>query len=286
MKALLEHARSHRYGVLACNLLSYDMLLGGIAAAEESDAPLILQLAPVQFDTSPLEYLGPIMVDLAKKSTAPIVVHLDHGFDLEEIKKAIEIGFSSVMIDASSYELEDNIRYTRRVVDLAHASGVDVEAEIGSIGNETSDGSELRETPSDLTDPAMAVQFVDRTGCDTLAVAIGNAHGLHRTAPKLDIDRLSEIDARIDIPLVLHGGSGTSDKDFKRCIKNGITKINIASTIHRTYVEHLDAGKQPYASHFHHMVGVTRNAVKEFIERFLSNGHGAEFLEHEKRQRR
>jgi len=274
MKSVLKDAQKNTYAVLACNLLSYEMLLGGIRAAEEANSPLILQLAPVQFDTTPLEHFGPIMVDLAKKASVPVVVHLDHGFDFEEIKQAIDFGFTSVMIDASSQSFEDNVTLTKKVVEYAHKHHVNAEAELGSVGAEGEPIEDIADASENLTDVTAAKKFVELTGCDALAVAIGNAHGLHKQAPALDFERLSDIRNAVDVPLVLHGGSGSSDDDFKQCIKRGITKINIASFIHKTYVDGMnDQDAKTYPGFHIKGIAIAKDTVNRFLHLFGSVNH-------------
>lgn len=231
LKTILKDAYDRKYAVLAANLLSKEMIKAGIHTAEKLNSPLILQIAPVQFESSPLELVGPMMVAAAKNATVPVCVHLDHGQKIEEVIKAIEIGFSSVMIDASRYDFEENIKRTKEVALYAHKFNVSVEAELGSVGNEGENRSE-QDIMDNMTKSQLAKEFVARTNCDALAIGIGNAHGPYVKYPKLDFNRLSEIHDILHMPLVLHGGSGTSEKDFKEVISRGISKINVATAIH------------------------------------------------------
>lgn len=262
LKTILKDAHNKKYAVLAANLLSKEMIKAGINAAEKLKSPLIIQIAPVQFESSPLEIVGPMMVSAAKNASVPVCVHLDHGQEMAEVIKAIDLGFSSVMIDASRYDFEENIRRTKEVTDYAHKYNVSVEAELGSVGNEGEQRSE-KDINDNMTKSDMAHEFVDRTKCDALAVAIGNAHGPYVKYPQLDFNRLSEIERILDMPLVLHGGSGTSEADFKNVINRGISKINVATAVHNA------AGKAMMdASNYNYFetVKVIESNVSEVIE--------------------
>ncbi|MBQ6132003.1 MAG: class II aldolase [Selenomonadaceae bacterium] len=214
------------FAVGAFNVSNMEMAWGAIQAAEELNTPLILQIAEGRLKYSPLELLGPVMLAAAKKCKMPTAVHLDHGSTLETIKLALELGFTSVMFDGSKYPLEENIRRTKEVVELAHAKGAAVEAEIGRVGGAEGD---YKAVDVLVTSVDEAKKFAEETGVDALAVAIGTAHGNYSVQPKLRIDRLKEIFDAIKTPLVLHGGTGLTDNDFKNCITNGIKKINIAT---------------------------------------------------------
>jgi fructose-bisphosphate aldolase class II len=204
--------------------------IGAIKAAEKLESPIILELAEVQFPYSPIELMAPILIGLAKSAKIPACVHLDHGQSFDTCAKAISLGFHSVMIDSSSLPFEKNISITHDVVKMSKAFGVDVEAELGMVGTIGVD-DEHDEGNNIYTDVDQAEQYVNRTGIDSLAIAIGNMHGHYVATPHLNIRRLKEIKQRINLPLVLHGGSGTSEKDFKECIHNGICKINVATAI-------------------------------------------------------
>lgn len=226
MKELLARARKEGVGVGAFNVGNMEMVKGAVQAAQELGAPMILQIAQVRLKHSPLEYMGPMMVQAAKEATVDIAVHLDHGRTQETVQKALELGFTSVMYDGSQYSLRENIERTRQVVGLAARYGATVEAELGVVGGSEGGGREHRVF---YTDPEEARSFCAGTGIDALAVAIGNAHGNYRSAPELAFDVLEQIRSRTGIPLVLHGGSGICDADFQRAIRGGITKINIAT---------------------------------------------------------
>ena len=202
------------------------MVRGAIQAAEELDTPIILQIAEVRLKHSPLHLMGPMMVQTAKEAKVDVAVHLDHGLTFETVQKALELGFTSVMLDASTLPFEENIANTKKVVELAKQYEATVEAELGLVGG-SEDGS--CDHGIRCTDPDGAKVFAKETGIDALAVAIGNAHGNYPVDPTLAFDVLEKIHENVDIPLVLHGGSGITDKDFQKAISLGIRKVNIAT---------------------------------------------------------
>ena len=223
---MLERAKNEHKGVGAFSVGNMEMVKGAVQAAEELNTPIILQIAEVRLKHSPLELMGPMMVQAAKEAKVDIAVHLDHGLTMETVKKALELGFTSVMFDSSTYPFEENIERTRQVVELAAKYNATVEAELGLVG-----GSEDGSTDHGIrcTDPDDAKVFCERTGIDALAVAIGNAHGNYPVAPKLAFDVLEKIHEKTEVPLVLHGGSGITDEDFQKAISLGIVKVNIAT---------------------------------------------------------
>ncbi len=226
MKKLLEQAGKENRGVGAFSVGNMEMVKGAVWAAEELDTPIILQIAEVRLPHSPLALMGPMMVQAAKEAKVDVAVHLDHGLTMETVKKALELGFTSVMYDSSTYPFEENMARTREVVEIAKKYGATVEAELGLVGG-SEDGS--CDHGIRCTDPEDAKVFCENTGIDALAVAIGNAHGNYPVAPTLAFDVLEEIDRKTEIPLVLHGGSGITDEDFRRAISLGIVKVNIAT---------------------------------------------------------
>lgn len=226
MTELLEDARKKNYAVGSFSIANMEMVKGALKAAEEMHSPMILQIAEVRLTNSPLELIGPLMVSAAKNTKVPVAVHFDHGLTLENIEKALEIGFTSVMIDGSHLSFDENVKITKRVKELADKYGADVEAEIGQVGG-SEDGSENIEMK--VTNLKDAKRFVQETRVDALAVAIGNAHGVYKGTPKLRFDVLEELKENIETPLVLHGGSGITPEGFKECKNKGIRKINIAT---------------------------------------------------------
>lgn len=226
MAPLLKDARSGGYAVGSFSVANMEMVLGVLKAVEETKSPAIIQIAEVRLNYSPLELIGPLMVAAAKNSPMPVAVHFDHGKTAEKIKQALDIGFTSVMFDGSHLPFEENSRITAEIKKTAAAYGADCEGEIGCVGG-SEDGSE--DIAINCTSPAQALEFYKKTGVDALAVAIGNAHGNYKQAPKLRFDILEQTAGLVPVPLVLHGGTGILPDDFRRCIKLGINKINIAT---------------------------------------------------------
>ena len=226
MKELLLDAEKGNYAVGSFSVANMEMVLGVIQAAEELNAPILLQIAEVRLKQSPLNVIGPLMVAAAKGAKVPVAVHFDHGKTMEKISEALEIGFTSVMFDGSHLPLDENIEMTNKVIEKAKAYGAAVEAEIGCVGG-SEDGSE--DIAINCTKPEDALRFEKETGVDALAIAIGNAHGNYKSTPKLRFDILEEVDRITKTPLVLHGGTGITPDDFVKCSKTGIKKINIAT---------------------------------------------------------
>lgn len=237
MKDLLRRAEEKNIGCGAFSVGNMEMVRGAIRAAEELDTPIILQIAEVRLKNSPLHLMGPMMVQAAKEAKVDVAVHLDHGLTFESVDKALELGFTSVMLDASTLPFEENIARVKAVVEKARKYGATVEAELGLVGG-SEDGS--CDHGIRCTDPDDAVVYARETGIDALAVAIGNAHGNYPVAPTLAFDVLEKIHERVDIPLVLHGGSGITDKDFQKAISLGIRKVNIATASFNSLTAHVE----------------------------------------------
>ena len=237
MKDLLKRAEEKNIGCGAFSVGNMEMVKGAIRAAEELETPIILQIAEVRLKNSPLHLMGPMMVQAAKEAKVDVAVHLDHGLTFETVDKALELGFTSVMLDASTLPFEENIAKVKTVVEKAQKYGATVEAELGLVGG-SEDGS--CDHGIRCTDPDDAVVYARETGIDALAVAIGNAHGNYPVAPTLAFDVLEKIHEKVDIPLVLHGGSGITDKDFQRAISLGIHKVNIATASFNSLTAHVE----------------------------------------------
>lgn len=237
MKDLLRRAEEKNIGCGAFSVGNMEMVRGAIRAAEQLDTPIILQIAEVRLKNSPLHLMGPMMVQAAKEAKVDVAVHLDHGLTFETVDKALELGFTSVMLDASTLPFEENIARVKAVVEKARKYGATVEAELGLVGG-SEDGS--CDHGIRCTDPDDAVVYARETGIDALAVAIGNAHGNYPVAPTLAFDVLEKIHEKVDIPLVLHGGSGITDKDFQRAISLGIRKVNIATASFNSLTAHVE----------------------------------------------
>lgn len=224
LNEVLKKAQKEKYAVGLFNTTDTDMLQAVIEAAEESNSPVILGTAEVLLPYGELKLIAPSVIAAAKRASVPVVVHYDHGLTFERCLEALQLGFSSVMFDGSAKAYGQNIEETKEIVKIAHAFGESVEGEIGHVG-EAAQGDESLENM--YTTVAEAKEYLENTGVDALAVAIGSAHGVYKKKPKLNIERLKEIADAVSVPLVLHGGSGLSDDDFKNTIREGIAKVNI-----------------------------------------------------------
>lgn len=236
MKDLLKVANEHKFAVPAFNISSFDMLKSIMEEVERLECPVILEIHPDE-----IEYLGNNFVSIVRayalNSKVPVVIHLDHGSTLFDVTRAIRNGYTSVMIDASTQSFEDNISITKQIVELAHNVDVSVEAELGTIGN---NGSTEGGTDEIIyTDPDQAEYFVKETNIDTLAVAIGTSHGLYPKGkkPELNIELLKEINSRLSIPIVLHGGSGNPDEEVRESVLYGVGKVNLSSDLKSVFFE-------------------------------------------------
>ncbi len=236
MKDLLKVANEHKFAVPAFNISSFDMLKSIMEEVERLECPVILEIHPDE-----IEYLGNNFVSIVRayalNSKVPVVIHLDHGSTLFDVTRAIRNGYTSVMIDASTQSFEDNISITKQIVELAHNVDVSVEAELGTIGNNGS--SEGGTDEIIYTDPDQTEYFVKETNIDTLAVAIGTSHGLYPKGkkPELNIELLKEINSRLSIPIVLHGGSGNPDEEVRESILYGVGKVNLSSDLKSVFFE-------------------------------------------------
>lgn len=226
LKELLGIAEAENKAIGSFTCPNMEIVMGTIRAAEETGSPIIIQIAEGRLKHTPLNMIGPLMVQAAKDSSVKIAVHLDHGLTIGKAQEALGYGFTSVMFDGSHYSLQENIDKTNEVAVLARAAGASVEAELGTIGGkEATDRDEV----SKYTNVEEARTFAEKADIDALAVAIGNAHGHYKGKPELNFERLAELQKAVNVPLVLHGGSGISDEDFRRAISLGIRKINIAT---------------------------------------------------------
>lgn len=235
---MLAEAREGGYAVGAFNVENMEMVKAVIAAAEEVKAPVMLQTTPSTVKYGTLETYFAMVSAEAKKASVPVCLHLDHGNSFELAVQAIKAGYTSVMIDGSHEDFEHNVELTKKVVDVAKACGIPVEAELGKVGGKEDD---LEAEEDGNTDPQEAKEFVDRTGVSSLAIAIGTAHGFYAGTPVLDKERVSEVKELVSVPLVLHGASGLSDEDVKECVRRGMCKVNFATELRVAYTE---AGKK------------------------------------------
>jgi fructose-bisphosphate aldolase class II len=233
-KQILEHAHQNGYAVGAFNVNNMEIVQAIIEAAEETKSPVILQASQGGLKYAGVEYIAEMAKVAARNASVPVAIHLDHGTDFTQIMQCIRHGFTSVMIDASKKPLEENIETTKKIVDIAHAVGVSVEAELGKIGG-TEDDITVDEKDATFTDPDEAERFVKETGVDYLAIAVGTAHGPYKGEPKLDFDRIKTIKERLNMPLVLHGSSGVPEESIKKAVRLGINKINIDTDIRMAF---------------------------------------------------
>lgn len=225
IKYWAEKAQKGHYAIPHFNVWNAEMLMGVIDAAEELKAPIIISFGTGFVGNTSFEDFSKMMVSMAEKASIPVITHWDHGRSMEIVKNAYDHGMNSLMRDASAFEFEENIRLTKEVVDYFHPLGIPIEAELGHVGNETIYEEAL--AAYKYTDPNQAAEFVERTQCDSLAVAIGNQHGVYTSEPQINFDVLEKVSKVVSVPLVLHGASGIGDEDIKKAISLGISKINI-----------------------------------------------------------
>ncbi|MBO0454217.1 ketose-bisphosphate aldolase [Candidatus Enterococcus murrayae] len=238
-KQMLDVAKANHFAVPAFNAGSGQLLSAVMEACEEADSPFMMAIHPKELEFLRDSFVSQVIYE-ANHTKIPVAIHLDHGATFDQVIHAIQLGFTSVMIDSSHLPFEENIAVTQKVVEAAHAVGVSVEAELGTIGD-TGNTVEGGVTEVTYTDPAKAKEFVERTGIDSLAIAIGTAHGIYPkdVKPKLRLDILDEITKVVDIPLVLHGGSSNPDKEIGESVEMGIAKINISSDIKISFTDKL-----------------------------------------------
>lgn len=265
---VLFDAQKNHYAVGLFNTIDSDAIEAAITAAEEMRSPIIIGTAEVLLQHGDLKLIGPSMVSMAQNASVPVVVHYDHGLTIERCMEAIKVGFSSIMFDGSLQDPTENLKQTRQIVDIAHSLGVTVEGEIGHVG-ETDKG---HDSQVDLyTTPQQAIDFVDATGVDALAIAIGTAHGVYTHTPKLDIERLKEIRKAMDTPLVLHGASGLPIDDLKKTVQEGIVKMNIFTDLYIAGLEAVNkGGNADYHIARNNKVEAIRQVVRDKIELFGS----------------
>ncbi len=277
LKEVLEEGKARGIAVGAFNTPNLECLQAVLEAAEVLNVPVIVAHVQCHESVSPLDYIGPTMVALAKRSKVKVCVHLDHGEDIEYLKRAIAMGFSSVMIDCSTLPYEENVAYTKTVVDYAHAHGVGVEAELGALPQREGGGDTAADPTALYTKPEMASDFVERTGVDALAIAFGTAHGIYKSTPILNMDIISEVRERVALPLVMHGGSGISDAQYREVIRRGIGKINYYSYMsYEGYAAAKRAVEEKSEDFFHNLALTAKEAMKENALRTLRVFSGAE----------
>lgn len=262
---LLKNAQEGNYAIGAFNVENMEMVMAVIQAAEELNSPVILQTTPSTVKYAGLDYYLANAKVAAERASVPVAMHLDHGSSFELAMQALRTGYTSIMIDGSHESFEDNIALSKAVVDASRPSGIPVEAELGKVGGKEDD---LDGGDGGYTDPLEAKEFVEKTGVDSLAVAIGTAHGVYKGEPKLDLNRLSQIREVVDIPLVLHGTSGVPDEVVTECVNRGICKVNYATDLRIAFTKGvkkvLDANPDTIDPKKYNSQG--REEVKEYVK--------------------
>lgn len=265
-KAILDHAHENGYAVGAFNINNLEILQAVVAAGEELNSPLILQTSEGAIKYAGMDYLSSMVAVAASKAKIPIALHLDHGTTYETIVGCIASGWTSVMIDASHHPLEENIKETREIVKIAHAAGVSVEAELGRLSGQE-DQISVDEKDAIYTNPQEAQTFVKETGVDSLAIAIGTAHGPYKGKPILDFDRLDTIKKLLNMPIVLHGASGLKEDDIAKAVTLGVNKINIDTDIRQAFASSvrkvLDEDPKVYDPR--KILGPSKEAMKQVV---------------------
>ena len=263
LNEVLKKAQEEHYAVGLFNTTDTDMLEAAISAAEELNSPIIIGTAEVLLPHGELELIAPSLIAAAKRASVPVVVHFDHGLTFNRCMQALKLGFTSIMFDGSVGDSEQNIIDTAEIVKIAHSFGATVEGEIGHVGLASSGDNNQTDK---YTTPQEAADFINKTGVDALAVAIGTAHGAYKEKPCLDIERLKEIRATVDTPLVLHGGSGLSDYDFKNTVREGIAKVNIFTDLCTAGANAMQEGLKKGLSYLE-----IRNQKVDFIKEIIKN---------------
>lgn len=270
-KQMLLDAQKGRYAVGAFNVENMEMVMAVVAAAEELKSPVIMQTTPSTVKYAGLDYFYANAKVAAQKASVPVAIHLDHGSSFELAMQALRAGYTSIMIDGSHESYEENIRLSKAVADACHPSKIPVEAELGKVGGKEDDldGGE----GNGYTDPLEAKEFVERTGIDSLAIAIGTAHGVYQGEPKVDVERLSEIKEMVSIPLVLHGTSGVPDETVSECVKRGICKVNYATDLRIAFSEGVNEvlGQNPETIDPKKYNAAAREHVKQYVKARMKN---------------
>lgn len=272
LKEILKIAEEEKNAVGMFNATGFDSLQAVIGAAEELNRPVIIAHAEVHNVYNDISFVGPAMIAAAQNAKVPVCVHLDHGTSTQMIYRALRIGFTSVMIDASALAYEENLRLTKEITEISHAMGVSVEAELGRLVTGESGSTEIANAkPEDFyTDPEEAKAFCEATGIDALAIAFGTAHGFYKSQPKLDFGVVEKCAASTGLPLVMHGGSGVSEGGFRKAIASGIRKINYYSYMSKAgYMaakEYIESGMSNY---LHDAEYAAMQAMKEDVKKAI-----------------
>jgi fructose-bisphosphate aldolase class II len=264
MNDVLLPAKKGHYGIGFFNAVNVEMARAIIETAEELRAPVMVGTAEVLLPAMSLERVAEYLIPMAQKAAVPVCVHYDHGLTFDKCMEALKLGFTSVMYDCSTEDYESNTAKVTEMVRICHGRDVTVEGELGHVGD--NEGTGKLENPSDYyTDPEIAADFVKRTGIDSLAVAVGNAHGDYKFPPKLDFERIETISGRTGLPLVLHGGSGLSDSDFRTAVQKGVCKVNIFTDIDKAGKAGIEKGLAAGASSMTALIPYEIEAMKRVV---------------------
>ena len=271
MNEILMPAKKGGYGVGFFNAVNIEMARAVIETAEEMDSPVMIGTAEILLPYMPLERVAGYLIPMAEKASVPVCVHYDHGLTYDKCIEAMDLGFTSIMYDCSTLGFEENLEKVGKMAEICHSRDVTIEGELGHVGD--NEGAGKLEKPEDFyTDPDQAVRFVDNTKVDSLAVAVGNAHGDYKFPPRLDFERIKTIADLTGIPLVLHGGSGLSDDDFREAVKRGICKINIFTDIDKAgkagLEKGINAGAATLTGLMEYEIGAMKEVVRKKIELF------------------
>jgi fructose-bisphosphate aldolase class II len=275
LKEIMEIAEKENIAIGSFNASGLEAIEAELAAAQELGLPVIIQFAQCHEPWIPLTTIGPIMVDMAKKASVPVCVHLDHGETLDYLQTALELGFTGIMYDGSVLPYEENLANTKKAVEMAHRFGASVEAELGSMGKRESgtgdEGAGVGDETKIYTDPELAAKFVAQTGIDALACSFGTTHGIYLTEPKLDFDVVKNVRTKTNnIPVVMHGGSGVSTEDYHKAVKAGVRKINYFTYMDKSggnaVVEYLNGLKEGEPIFFSSIYMAARAAMKENVK--------------------
>ena len=273
LKEILEYAEKNNTAIGMFNATGFDSLQAVIYAAEELGQPVIIGHAEVHNVYNDISLVGPAMIAMAKEAKVPVCVHLDHGTSLEMIYRALRIGFTSIMIDASHLPYEENLKVTKEVTAIAHAMGASVEAELGRlVTGETGETAEVITLSAEdyYTDPEEAREFCRITGVDALAIAFGTAHGFYTAEPKLSFDVITKVKEATGLPLVMHGGSGVSDEGFREAIRCGIRKINYYSYMSKAgYMAAKAVIEEGKTGYLHDVEFAAMKAMKEDVKKAI-----------------
>lgn len=269
-KDMLLKAKQEKYAVAAFNVYNLETVQAAIRVSEQLQHPVIIALGERYFGTVDVEGFASLVKTLAAKSSVPVALHLDHAYEKESIIRAIRAGFTSVMYDGSKFDLEENTRLTKEITEIAHMAGVSVEAEIGSVA--LGAFSDEEEGAGTLTDPKEAKKFVEETGVDFLAAAIGTVHGMYKGEPNIRLDLLDEIREMVDVPLVLHGASGTPEEIIKESVARGICKINVNTEVSLAATRHLDEtfkNEERKNAHLSTIMADMQQSMEPVMEKFI-----------------